>query len=402
MKINFISQFFDPEPTIRDLEFIKLLESKGSEITVITGFPNYPYGRIYDGYKQKIFQREKIGNINIVRLPLIPSRSKNVLMRALNVLSFFLSLTIYLIFFSKKNDITYAYHPPITIALASLILKKIRGTPFVLDVLDLWPHSLVSTRFSTNTFIIRIIDIITKMVYRHADHIVVTSPGMKNEIMKNNILEKKISTIYNSTPENRLRSYKKNILKIPKSKFTFLYAGNIGPAQDIEILIDIAKQINIEKPSIQFVFVGTGILKDKVIKKSLDLNCNNIIFLPHVNINEIWNYYEIADVGIVKLSKDKLFNITIPGKTMSYMFFGLPILMIANGDAANLVNSANCGLSCNPNDKNEILNNIKRLYNKNKKELKEMGDNGKNYYNSHLSTSNSINKFHQIFLEILK
>jgi colanic acid biosynthesis glycosyl transferase WcaI len=401
MKINFISQFFDPEPTIRDLEFVKMLKTKGSKITVTTGLPNYPQGKIYDGYK-KIFLREVIDDVNITRLPLIPSHSSSVFMRALNIISFFLSLTTYLVFFSKKNDITYAYHPPITIAFASLILKKIHKTPYVLDVLDLWPHSLISTKFTTNPIIIKVVSIITKLVYKHADHIVVTSPGMKNEIIKNCISEKKISVIYNSTPEKRLQTYKKINLEMPETELTLLYAGNIGPAQEIEVLIDVAKQLSIEKLKIKFIFVGTGILKEKIIKKSKDLNCDNVIFLPQVNINEVWNYYKAADIGIVKLSNDKLFDITIPGKTMSYMFFGLPILMIANGDAADLVNRANCGLTCNPDSKIKILETIRILYNKNKNELAQMGVNGKNFYASHLSTNNAVDKFHNIFASITK
>ena len=402
MKINFISQFFDPEPTIRDLEFIKLLKMKGSDITVITGFPNYPHGKIYDGYKQKIFYSENIDNIEIKRLPLFASRSKSVFMRALNILSFFLSLVIYLVFFSKKSDISYAYHPPITIAFAALILKWVRKTPFVIDVLDLWPHSLVSTKFLTNKIIIKIITFLTKLIYNNADHIVVTSPGMKAEITSNNIPENKITTIYNSTPENRSQVFKKINLQIPKSKLTLLYAGNIGPAQEVDILIDVAKQLSIENFDVNFIFVGTGISKQKIVNKSKTLGCDNITFIPHLDISEIWNYFKKADMGIVKLSNDKLFSMTIPGKTMSYMFFGLPILMIANGDAADLVNQAKCGISCSPISKIEILEGIKECYKKDKAELKQMGVNGKKFYQENLSTKNSVNKFYDIFSKVLK
>ena len=396
MKINFLSQYFDPEPTIRDKEFVKKLALHGNELTVITGYPNYPFGKIYDGFKQKIYSKEIVENFTLIRLPIFPSRSNSFLLRLINILSYSFCLSVYLIFFSKKKDISYVYHPPITTALAALLLKVTRKTPYVLDVLDLWPESLTSTKFIKNKFLIYLTLIAVKLAYKHAQSIVVTSPGMKNAIIQHGINKNKIHLIYNAAQENKSSKFIKKNIGLPKNGLNILYAGNIGPAQKLEIIPEISKELEHQDIIVNFIFVGTEIDKVHLINITNKLKCKNMFFYDYVSMDEIGNYLEQSDVGLVKLNSSDLFKITIPGKTMQYMYFGKPILLLVDGDAADLVNNANCGISCSPENKNSIKEAIINLCSKNNQELKLIGQNGKNFYTEHLSSSVAINKLNQI------
>ena len=218
MKINFLTQYFDPEPVIRDKKFIRDLANKGNLISVVTGYPNYPTGKIYSGFKQKIYSKIIIDNFELIRLPLFAYKGKNLILRILNIFTFFISLSTYLLFFSKKKDISYAANPPPTVAIAALILKIFRGTPYIIDILDLWPQSLESTGFVKNKSLLKLINLTMNLIYRNALHIIVTSPGMKNTIIKSGINSEKISLIYNWAPEDRLLIYKKKTYQISKKR----------------------------------------------------------------------------------------------------------------------------------------------------------------------------------------
>ena len=144
-KITLLTQWFDPEPTFKGLLFFaKGLSKKGFEVTVVTGFPNYPGGNLYPGYKIQIYRKEIIDNITIVRLPLYPSHSKSIIGRVLNYLSFVFH-HLYTQFFMPKVDVIYGYHPPLTIGIVLSLVRVFRKIPVVYDIQDLWPDSLKAT-----------------------------------------------------------------------------------------------------------------------------------------------------------------------------------------------------------------------------------------------------------------
>src|SRR5690606_22126023 len=158
-RLILLTQWFDPEPAMKGLSFAQALQQRGFEVEVVTGFPNYPGGKVYDGYRIGLLQREELGGVRVARVPLFPSHDRSKIGRILNYVSFFLSTVIYLVFVARRADVIYAYHPPITVGLSAAITRAFRRTPVVLDVQDMWPDTLKATGMIGNDRILRVIEL---------------------------------------------------------------------------------------------------------------------------------------------------------------------------------------------------------------------------------------------------
>ena len=153
-RILLITQWFDPEPTFKGILFAKELVARGFEVEVITGFPNYPGGVLYEGYRIKLIQKEKVDGVLITRVPLFPSHDKSKFGRIANYISFALSSLIYGLIFAKRPHLIYAYHPPLTVGVSAIIIKLFRRVPIVLDIQDMWPDTLRATGMISNSYIL--------------------------------------------------------------------------------------------------------------------------------------------------------------------------------------------------------------------------------------------------------
>ncbi len=404
IKILLITQWFDPEPTFKGMLFAKSLLAKGFEVEVLTGFPNYPTGKIYDGFKIKLVDKKIIDGVTVTRVPLYPSHNNSVLKRIFNYVSFATTATIYGLFFAKKPHIIYSYHPPITVGMAASLVKIIRGVPLICDIQDLWPDTLKATNMVNNKKVLNLIDMVCAWVYKSSTHIVVLSPGFKKLLIARGVAESKIDVIYNWADETKIQNYLGVLPAIypVNEKFKVLFAGNIGKAQALDTLLQACEILDKKQSNIHFVVVGDGIELKSLKEQSLVKKLTNITFIPAVPMSEIGVFLSAADALLVHLNNDPLFEITIPSKTQAYMAAGKPILMGVKGDAANLIVSAKCGLFFEPKNAIELANNVLILASKPKVDLIEMGENAKNYYNMHLSVEVGVNNFAKIFTEKAK
>jgi colanic acid biosynthesis glycosyl transferase WcaI len=196
MRILILSQWFDPEPTFKGLAFARELVRRGHEVEVLTGFPNYPGGEVYPGFRVRPWQRERVGDISVLRVPLYPSHGRSVPGRLANYGSFALSASIGSAFV-KRPDVIYVYHPPGTIGLPAIIARVFRRAPVVYDVQDLWPDTVAATGTLTHSTVLRLLGRWCRLVYRNADRLVVLSPGFKTALMERGVPESKIDVIYN-------------------------------------------------------------------------------------------------------------------------------------------------------------------------------------------------------------
>src|SRR3569623_627597 len=178
MRILYLTQWFDPEPNvIKGTAFVRALEAAGHEVTEVPGLPNYPAGKLFPGYRLRLFQQETIDGVRGVRLPLYPSHDASSLRRSLNYLSFFLSALAYCLFRRRSFDLAYVYNPPITVGLAAALAGLVHRLPFVLDVQDLWPDTLAATGMAGGASLGRLIGPVCKLVYRRSAAILVQSDG---------------------------------------------------------------------------------------------------------------------------------------------------------------------------------------------------------------------------------
>lgn len=402
MKILLLTQWFDPEPTFKGLAFARELQQQGHQVQVLTGFPNYPGGKIYDGYKLKLYQREQIDGISVLRVALYPNHDSSALKRILNYISFAFMAMFFGIFATKKADVIYAYHPPLTVGLAAILIKLFRRTPVVYDVQDMWPDTLKATGMLNNQRILNIVGRVCQFVYYFVDHIVVLCPGFKKLLNERGISDDKVSVIYNWCDENSLtqaQPIKSEYQQLLQGRFNILFAGNMGKAQSLDTILDVSTELRSES-KIQFVFVGGGTETERLKQRVLDENIENIVFIPRMPMSEIGGVLEHADVLLVHLKRDPLFEITVPSKTQAYMAMGKPLLMAVSGDAADIVQKAKCGRIALSEDIESIKKAILEIYHLSTDEQCQLGLNAKQFYDENLSLSRGTQQFIEIFKRV--
>jgi len=405
VNILLLTQFFDPESTFKGLYFAKALMKRGHQVIALTGFPNYPGGKIYPGYHIRPFKVEKREGVKIIRVALYPSHDKSSLKRSANYLSFMASSVFFGSLLIGKLDVIYCYHPPLTSGIAAAFLSKIKKVPFVYDIQDLWPDSVSTTSMINNNFYLNIIKNVCEAIYKNASHITVLSPGFKNELMKRGVPLKKISVIYNWCDEASLIGQKrfnsKLILKKIEGKFNITFAGNMGIAQSLETVLEAAEYLQKEFPRIQFNFIGGGIDKSRLQKIASDKNLKNVVFFQRLDPIEIGPILRYSDVLLVHLKRNPLFRITIPSKIQTYLCVGKPILAALEGDAANLVMEAKAGIVCSPENPKEIAECAVKFFEMPEYERLEIGKNSQRFYYKELSVKKAVQKFEEVFTKVV-
>ena len=401
MRILFLQQWFEPEPTFKGMAFAKQLVKQGHEVEVLTGFPNYPEGKLYPGYSLRWRRRETVDGISIIRVPLSPNHDSSPGRRVLNYVSFAVAAAILGPFLVKKADVVYAYHPPGTVGLPAMALKILRRMPFVLDINDLWPDSLPATGMLTNRTLLHCVGLWCKLMYRSADRIVIGSPGMKNLLRERGVPEDKVSLIHNWVDEDKvaLAEQDRSDGREPQMEghFNIVFAGNMGPAQSLDAVLEAASLVGGSVPTAQFVFIGGGIDVERLRRKAEEMRLGNVLFLPRRPMSQIGSVLSAASILIVHLRDDPLFEVTLPSKTQAYLAAGRPILMAVRGDAAQLLETAGGGISCMPEDAESIANAVERLAEMSEAERDAMGKRGAEYYRNELSLRIGSRRFEKVF-----
>lgn len=390
-RIVHLSQLFDPEPTFKGHDFVMGLEERGFEVEVVTGFPNYPGGKVYDGYRIRLLVREKLGATEITRLAIYPSHDKSALRRIVTYTSFMITSFLYLTFRARRSDLVYVYYPALTAGLAAVAAKLFRRTPVLLDVQDMWPDSLGSSGMMQNRFLLGIANAACNLLYRYCDHILVLSPGFKALLVERGVPAHKITIVYNwadEPPTIEDRGLPEGV--DPGDGFRVLFAGNMGAAQQLDTVIDAAEYLQAEHPECVFYFMGGGIDKDRLAGCVRDKKLSNVRFLPRVPLVEVQRFLISADALLVHLTDDPLFRITIPSKTQAYLYAGRPILMGVAGDASDLVLKADAGYVFPPGDAKALAACVRQLIADGPVRRDEIGRNAHRFYMEKLRRSIGI------------
>lgn len=394
MRILLLTQWFDPEPAFKGLPFARKLIERGHEVEVLTGFPNYPEGKLYHGYRLRIWQKESVEGVSVVRVPLYPSHDRLVLRRAWNYLSFAVTATLLGPALVRRPDIIYAYHPPGTVGLPALALGRWFGVPVVYDVQDLWPDAITATGMLPNGFAIRLLDQFCRFVYRHADRVVVLSPGFCRALIERGVNADRLSVIYNWAPE---RQSVPAGIRFPDGKFRVVFAGNIGIVQGLDAVLDAAALCAVAAPGVEFHFVGSGIDGDRLRQRAVKMRLANVRFLEWQAHGVIQTILETADALLVHLKDVPLFAVTIPSKTQAYLAAGRPIVMAVRGDAADLVMQAGAGILAEPDNPESIAAAVQQLAETTEGDRARMGQAGKGFYERELSIDRAVDKFDSVF-----
>lgn len=400
MRIVLITQWFDPEPTFKGLLFAQELRRLGHDVEVLTGFPNYPGGKVYPGYKIKPYQREVVGGIPVLRVPLYPSHDQSGAKRALNYLSFAAAASVGSLFL-RRPDVVYVYHPPATASLPALVLRALKGVPFVYDIQDLWPDTLAATGMMERSALLNTVGGFMGQVYKRAAHITVLSEGFKHKLIERGVHANKVTVIPNWTDEAQIQLPEHNPARAAElgfeDKFNVVFAGTMGKAQALETVLDAAELLRDAAPEARFVLIGGGVEVEGLQQKAKEQALTNVTFLPRRPPSEIGEILGLADALLVHLKDDPLFAITIPSKTQAYLMTGKPILMGVRGDAARMVEAAGAGVAFEPQQPQALAQAVQQLMALTPAQRQAMGEAGQRYYQEHLSLRIGAKQFSQIF-----
>jgi len=381
-RILYLSQWFDPEVMVKGLKFVRHLQASGYEIEVATGVPNYPSGKIAPGYRLKPYQSEMMGDVLVHRLFLFPSHDQSSLGRALNYGSFFLSALLFCLLRARRFDAVYVYHPPITVGLAAALSGFVTRRPFLIDVQDLWPDSVSASGMAGTGHLARILGPLCSFVYLRAAHVIGQSHAMTECLIQRGASRDRTSTIFNWADEDAAKPggrYEVNALKFA-NRFNFVFGGNLGRAQGLEVLIRAAHEAALEVPEIQLTIIGEGVERNRLEELIHELGTDAVKLLPGVPQSHIGDVFAAADVLVIHLIDNPLFAITVPSKTQFYMAMGKPILVGVRGEAAAVVTRAGAGVAVPPDDVGEMSAAMVRMARTPRNELRTMGDQAKQVY----------------------
>lgn len=380
MKILVVCQHYYPEP-FRITDICEELVEQGNEVTVITGIPNYPMGKIYDGYRCGKKRDEIINGVKIHRCFEIGRRS-GILFRFLNYYSFALSSKRYVKRLKEKYDVVLANQlSPVMMSEAAVKYKKKYGGKLVLYCLDLWPESLTAGGIKRGSFIYRYYHKVSAKIYGQADKILITSKMFKKYFIDEfGAPEEKISYL----PQYAEDIFKREECeKEPDGTIDLMFAGNIGSVQSVETIIKAAHEIR-DIENLRWHIVGDGSDLENCKKLADDLGVKSVTFYGRKPVEDMPKYYKMADAMLVTLINDPILAMTLPGKVQTYMAAGKPIIGAIDGEAAESIKESGCGYCGRAENVEELTENVRRFCEKaNERRAAKFSENAVVFYNKH-------------------
>lgn len=394
-----ISQYFYPEQfRINDIctEWVK----RGHKVTVITGIPNYPQGKFYDGYSLFKKRRDAYNGIEIIRIPLIP-RGNSAIMLSLNYLSFVVSGFFWKMTTKLQADYVFIFEvSPMTQALPGVWFAKKNNIPCYLYVQDLWPENVEIITGIKNKKIINAIGKMVNYIYNNCSKIFTTSQSFVKSINSRGVSLDKIEYWPQYAEDFYIPMNVKSIKEIPNDEaFNIIFAGNIGTAQGLEILPKAAAILKSRTDRlIRFNIVGEGRYKNELIKIVNSMELSNMFnFVPKQPAKRIPEFLAVCDAAFLSLADNPLFEMTIPAKLQSYMACGIPSIVSAAGETEKIINESSSGLCGKPGNVNDLAENIIKLSNLSSNDLKVFGNNARTYYNQHFNKINLLDRMDNYF-----
>lgn len=384
MKILVVCQYYHPEP-FRISDICETFVEKGHEVTVLTGLPNYPEGRVLDEYRHGKKRNETLNGVKIIRSFEI-GRGNSHLTLFLNYFSFAVSASYKAMFMSEEFDVVFVNQlSPVMMGIPAMVYKRKHNKKILLYCLDLWPDSLAAGDVKEGSFIYKIFLKISKWIYNSADKILVTSSMFKDYF--ESTLGIRTDNI-NHLPQYAEEIFTQNVdVKLKSEKYNFVFAGNIGNMQSVETIIRAASELR-DYPNLIFHIVGDGSKMDECKQLSDSLNLDNIAFYGRRSINEMPHFYGMADAMLITLKDNKTLSYTLPGKVQSYMVARKLIIGAINGETRRVIEESGCGLCCAAEDYQGLAALILQFSNSDKKEL--MAENAKRFYLENYSKEHFI------------
>ncbi|QCW50989.1 glycosyltransferase family 4 protein [Nocardioides dongxiaopingii] len=386
-RVAFVCQWYPPEPAEIPAGIVAALGDQGLDVEVLTGIPNYPSGKVHEGYRAGSRSTEEHAGVAVHRTPLHPSHDSSARGRLMNYASWALSSAALGQRLLRRSDVALVYSSPATAALPAMVSRLVWGKPYVLLVQDVWPDSIFASGFLTgraSRLVERAVDVFVRRAYAMASHVAVISPGMIDLLSSRGVPAEKLSLVYNWLPDAELAVTDDDDtvegvrarLGIPAAESVFLYAGNHGKAQALEPLVDAFVE-PVTEPS-HLVLVGSGVSKADLVARAS--GSDRVHFLDAVPRAEAARLTASADFHVVSLADEPLFAVTMPSKVQSGLAAGRPMLVVSRGDSAELVSTGGAGRGAQPGSATAIAAAVVDLAARGPQAREDMGRRGRELY----------------------
>jgi glycosyltransferase involved in cell wall biosynthesis len=372
MKILYLSQYFPPEmgaPAGRAAELSRRWVEEGHQVTVLTGFPNHPTGIVPPEYRRKfrrLVNRENVNGVNVVRTWLLPFANRKAYERMLNYSSFCISSATTGMFVDRP-DLVIASSPQLLVGLSGWWLARCKRVPFVFEVRDLWPESLVAVGIgSQDSLLHRSLTKIAGFLYRRCDRLVVVTPAFKEYLVRHwRVREEKIFVVENGVETSLFSRFAPNAALRrelgAEGKFVVSYIGTIGAAHGLETLLEAASWLRERAPKVLFLLVGEGAEKARIVSLARSRRLTNVRFVDQQPREKIPAYITASDACLVLLKKSELFKTVLHTKMLEFMSCARPVILGVDGHARKVMEEANAGIFITPEDPAALAEAVMRL-----------------------------------------
>ncbi|MDX2044822.1 MAG: glycosyltransferase family 4 protein [Acidobacteriota bacterium] len=406
MKILVVSLYYEPDRCQSNGPIIRALcedwAEADHEVTVLTSFPHYNCDEVWPEYRRRLFQHDRVGNVNVIRSYIFVPHKRSGWQRILNYLSFNISSTLAGLF-AGKQDVIFVMSPPLTIGLTAYVLGLLKRIPYCYNLQDIWPEVAVKLGMLRGQRLIAFFEAMEKFIYRHSRRIFAISDEFKANLTAKGVSADKIEVIPNFTDTDFIKPMEKaNSFSLANGladKFTVLYAGNVGLSQGLEVILDAAEQLK-DRNDIVFAIVGEGSCRDELIADARRRGLQNVKLLPFQPESDVAMVYAAADVALIPLRHGITEN-SVPCKTYSIMAAAKPYIAgVDEGSTVwKLTDQVGCGVCVEPENGRALAEAILKLQ-ADAKARNRMGEKGRQFV-EHNFAREAITDRYRVALESL-
>lgn len=382
MHILFLTDNFPPEvnaPASRTFEHCQEWVKLGHKVTVITCAPNFPKGKVYDGYKNKLYQTEQMEGIRVIRVWSYITANEGFIKRILDYISYMFT-SCFASFFVSRPDIVIGTSPQFFTACSAYLVGLFKRIPFVFELRDLWPESVKAVGAMDDSAIIRFFEKIELFLYKKATRIISVTESFKHTLISRGINGDKIKVVTNGVDSSRYSPREKDAELVKEhsltGKFVAGYIGTHGMAHALETVLEAAKvlQNSNEGADIRFILLGHGAKKEALVQKAEAMSLKNVIFIDSVPKDEVVRYWSLLDLSIIHLKNTPLFTSVIPSKMFECMGMAIPILHGVAGESAAIVTDEKAGVIFEPENSDDLILKLLSIKN-NPDQYRQLQDN---------------------------
>ena len=369
MKILFLSDNFPPEvnaPASRTFEHCKAWVESGHQVTVITCAPNFPKGRVYEGYKNRLWSREELDGIQVIRVWSYITANEGFLKRILDYVSFMFSASIAGLFV-KRPDVIVGTSPQFFTACAAWFLGLVRRRPYVFELRDLWPESIRAVSAMKESRLLDWLEKLELFLYRKAAMVISVTDSFKRNLIDRGVDGEKIHVITNGVDLSRFQPMEKDAELSEQlglaNRYVAGYVGTHGLAHALETIIEAGRLLQERGRGDEFrlILLGEGARKQALRQIAEDAGVSNVLFLDSVPKAEVPRYWSVLDASIIHLKATPLFETVIPSKLFESMGMGLPVLHGVQGESAQIVRDTGAGIVFESENAEALADTLIRL-----------------------------------------